>query len=79
MAQFPVNPQRLTPYPNFKYRLKWDGKYVAGVSKVGSLKRTMPFWRRYSAGGVQSKDPSLANQSRPSSRAYCSASRTVVP
>jgi phage tail-like protein len=42
MAQFSVNvsPQRFDPYKNFKFRVKWDGKYVAGVSKVGALKRT---------------------------------------
>ncbi len=40
MAQFSVNAQRFDPYRNFKFRVKWDGKYVAGVSKVGSLKRT---------------------------------------
>ena len=40
MAQFSVNPQRFDPYKNFKFRVKWDGRYVAGVSKVGSLKRT---------------------------------------
>ncbi len=40
MAQFSVNPQRFDPYKNFKFRVKWDGKYVAGVSKVGGLKRT---------------------------------------
>jgi phage tail-like protein len=40
MPQFPVNPLRLNPYPNFKYRLKWDGRYVAGVCKCSSLKRT---------------------------------------
>jgi phage tail-like protein len=40
MAQFSVNAQRFDPYKNFKFRVKWDGKYVAGVSKVGSLKRT---------------------------------------
>jgi phage tail-like protein len=40
MAQFTVNPQRFDPYKNFKFRIKWDGKYVAGVSKVGMLKRT---------------------------------------
>ena len=39
MAQFSVNAQRFDPYKNFKFRVKWDGKYVAGVSKVGSLKR----------------------------------------
>lgn len=40
MAQFSVNPQRFDPYKNFKFRIKWDGKYVAGVSKVGALKRS---------------------------------------
>ena len=36
MVEFPVNPSRLDPYKNFKFRLK----YVAGVSKVSALKRT---------------------------------------
>jgi phage tail-like protein len=40
MAQFTVNPQRFDPYKNFKFRVKWDGKYVAGISKVSGLKRT---------------------------------------
>ncbi|GAX60153.1 phage tail protein [Candidatus Scalindua japonica] len=41
MAQFTVNTERFDPYKNFKFRVKWDGKYVAGVSKVGALKRTV--------------------------------------
>ena len=40
MVQFAVNPQRFDPYKNFKFRVKWDGRYVAGISKVGALKRT---------------------------------------
>lgn len=40
MAQFTVNATRFDPYANFKFRVKWDGKYVAGVSKVSALKRT---------------------------------------
>ncbi|MFE7836514.1 phage tail protein [Streptomyces sp. NPDC057474] len=40
MAQFSVNAQRFDPYKNFKFRLRWDGRYVAGVSKVSALKRT---------------------------------------
>jgi phage tail-like protein len=40
VAQFSVNPTRFDPYKNFKFRIKWDGKYVAGISKVSSLKRT---------------------------------------
>lgn len=40
MAQFTVNANRFDPYKNFRFRLKWDGKYVAGISKVSPLKRT---------------------------------------
>ena len=32
-------PQRQDPYKNFKFRVKWDGRYVAGVSKISALKR----------------------------------------
>jgi phage tail-like protein len=37
MAQVTV---RFDPYKNYKFRVKWDGRYVAGVSKVSALKRT---------------------------------------
>ena len=40
MAQFVVNTHRFDPYKNFKFRVKWDGKYVAGISKVSGLKRS---------------------------------------
>ncbi len=40
MAQFTVNPHRFDPYKNFKFRVKWDGKYVAGISKVSPLVKT---------------------------------------
>jgi phage tail-like protein len=39
MAQFTVNPTRFDPYKDFKFRVKWDGHYVAGISKVSALKR----------------------------------------
>jgi phage tail-like protein len=39
MAQFTVNPTRFDPYKNFKFRVKWDGKYVAGVSRMSALRR----------------------------------------
>src|SRR5215468_6475601 len=39
MAQFSVNAQRVDPYKNFKFRVKWDGRYVAGVSHVSPLRR----------------------------------------
>ncbi|MEM6466142.1 MAG: phage tail protein, partial [Pseudomonadota bacterium] len=37
MAQFTVNANRFDPYKNFKFRLKWDNRYVAGISKVSPL------------------------------------------
>jgi phage tail-like protein len=40
MAQFSVNAARFDPYKNFKFRIKWDGRYVAGISKVSALSRT---------------------------------------
>lgn len=40
MAKFEVNATRFDPYKNFKFRVKWDGRYVAGISKVSALKRT---------------------------------------
>jgi phage tail-like protein len=40
MTQFTVNAERFDPYKNFKFRVMWDGQYVAGVSKVSALKRT---------------------------------------
>jgi phage tail-like protein len=40
VAQFTVNGNRFDPYKNFKFRVRWDGRYVAGISKVGAMKRT---------------------------------------
>jgi phage tail-like protein len=39
LTQFSVNPHRVDPYKNFKFRIKWDGRYVAGVSKISGLRR----------------------------------------
>ncbi|MGP0063408.1 MAG: phage tail protein [Isosphaeraceae bacterium] len=40
MAEFVINATRLNPYMNFKFQVKWDGRYVAGISKVSALTRT---------------------------------------
>jgi phage tail-like protein len=40
MAPFPTNPLRFDPYKSFKFRVRWEGRYVAGVNKVSPLKRT---------------------------------------
>jgi phage tail-like protein len=58
MPQFSVNTNRFDPYKNFKFRVKWDGKYVAGVSKVSGLTRTTQVVT-YREGG----DPSTTRKS----------------
>jgi phage tail-like protein len=58
MAQFMVNPLRFDPYKNFKFRVKWDGRYVAGLSKVSSLKRTTEVVEHREGG-----DPSTSRKS----------------
>ena len=58
MAQFTVNPNRFDPYKNFKFRVKWDGRYVAGISKVGALKRTTEVVEHREGG-----DPSTSRKS----------------
>jgi len=40
MAEFTMNDHRLDPYKNFKFKVKWDTKYVAGISKVSALTRS---------------------------------------
>jgi phage tail-like protein len=58
MAEFTVNAQRFDPYKNMKFRIKWDGKYVAGVSKISALKKsTEPVTHR------QGGDPSTSRVS----------------
>lgn len=58
MAQFSVNAQRLDPYKNFKFRVKWDGRYVAGISKVSTFKRTTEVVTHREGG-----DPSTSHKS----------------
>ncbi|BAZ11864.1 phage tail protein [Calothrix sp. NIES-4071] len=56
--EFSVNAQRFDPYKNFKFRVRWDNKYVAGVSKVGALKRTTEVVKHREGG-----DPSTSRKS----------------
>ena len=58
MAEFVVNSQRFDPYKNFKFRVKWDGRYVAGVSKMSGLKRTTEVITHREGG-----DPSTSRKS----------------
>ncbi len=58
MAQFTVNTHRIDPYKNFKFRVKWENRYVAGISKVGSLRRTTDVVEHREGG-----DPSTVHRS----------------
>lgn len=58
MAQFTANPTRYDPYKNFKFRVRWNGRLVAGVSKVGMLKRTTEVVKHREGG-----DPSSSRKS----------------
>jgi phage tail-like protein len=57
MPQFTVN-QRVDPYKNFKFKVKWDGNYVAGISKVSAFKKTTEVVK-FRDGG----DPSTSHKS----------------
>jgi phage tail-like protein len=58
MAEFTVNAKRVDPYKNFKFRVKWDNVYVAGISKVSPLKRTTEVVKHRDGG-----DPSTSHKS----------------
>jgi phage tail-like protein len=58
MPEFAVNPGRHDPYKNFKFRVKWDNQYVAGVSKVSGLRRTTEVIEHREGG-----DPSTSRKS----------------
>jgi phage tail-like protein len=58
MAQFSVNTSRFDPYKNFKFQVKWDGRTVAGISKVSALKRTTEVVKHREGG-----DPSSSRKS----------------
>jgi len=58
MPQFTVNATRVDPFKNFKFLIKWDGKYVAGMSKMTALKRTTEVVKHRSGG-----DPSTSHKS----------------
>lgn len=58
MAEFVVNPLRFDPYKNFKFRVRWNNRYVAGISKVSALKRTTEVVKHREGG-----DPSTSRKS----------------
>ncbi len=63
MAMFSVNTHRIDPYKNFKFRVNWDGRDVAGISKVSGLKRTTELVEHRDGGDLSGKrkSPGLSN------------------
>src|ERR1019366_4838261 len=57
MAKFVANAQRVDPYRNFKFRVKIDNVYVAGLSKCSALKKTTEMTEWYESG-----DPSTSHK-----------------
>lgn len=57
-TQFKTNSSRFDPYKNFKFRILWNGKPVAGLSKVSALKRTTEVVKHREGG-----DPSTSRKS----------------
>lgn len=58
MPEFSVNVHRFDPYKTHKFRLKWDGRYIAGISRISALKRTSEVVVHRSGG-----DPSNSRKS----------------
>lgn len=58
MPQFTVNPHRFDPYKDFKFRVQWDGRVVAGISTVSALSRTTEVVRHR-----EGSDPSVSRLS----------------
>ena len=81
MGEFSVNPKRLDPYKNFKFKLSWDGHYVAGISKVGALKRTTETIKHRNGGSPSTslKSPGRSEYSLPSSVSRTPPSSTYRP
>lgn len=51
------------PYDNFKFRVKWDGRYVAGVNRVSPLRRTTEVIE-HRAGGEPSIERKLPGRTK---------------
>ncbi len=58
MPQFTINSDPVDPYKNFNFRVKWDGAYIPGVSRVTGLLRTTEVVSHREGG-----DPSTSRKS----------------
>lgn len=58
MVEFKANTNRHDPYKNFKFRVMWNNRYVAGISKVSTLSRSTTVIEHREGG-----DPSMSRKS----------------
>jgi phage tail-like protein len=58
MADSPINPPPIDPFKNFNFRVKWDGAYIPGVSRISALVRSTEVVE-YREGG----DPNTSHKS----------------
>jgi phage tail-like protein len=56
--EFTVNAYRYDPYKSFRFRVRWDGRYVAGITRVSALTRTTQVISHRTGG-----DPSTTRKS----------------
>ena len=40
MAEFPVNPQRVDPFDDLTFKVKWDGKFIPAITRVTGFVRS---------------------------------------
>jgi phage tail-like protein len=59
MTESTASARRVDPYKDYRFRVKWDGRYVAGFSKVSALKRTTEVVKHRKGGnpGHRHKSP----------------------
>jgi phage tail-like protein len=64
MRHGPQNVPRMTsmrqdPYSGFRFKVKWDGRYVAGVNKISALRRSTDVVEHREGGqpGIELKSP----------------------
>lgn len=59
MPTFNVNAHRIDPYKNFRFRVTWDGRLVAALSKMSAIKKATEAieWRAAADAGITRKMP----------------------
>ena len=59
MPMFNVNAHRIDPYKNFRFRVTWDSRTVAALSKMSAIKKATEAieWRAAADAGIVRKMP----------------------